>query len=197
VDGDVSNVATGSHAADTGTTRHILPSQLITAATLAFNRSSTSIPDLERDNNVPNSAPSRSSSFEADNLNILLSLLRLLVVQYQKQYIAIDSKRRMIPILDEEAMFVRLMCHMWETPMAHHQEQILISSYPLHSLWLCIIMRHIFTTDNRSITQHHKMLSMLMQQITHQHSGLILKDIITLRRYSNSCIQAIHSIMVL
>lgn len=68
VDGDISNVATGSHAADTGSTRHILPSQLITAATLAFNRSSTSIPDLERDNNVPNSAPSRSSSFEADNL---------------------------------------------------------------------------------------------------------------------------------
>lgn len=68
VDGDVSNIAKSSHAADTGTTMHILPSQLITAATLSFNRSSTSIPDLERDNNVPNSAPSRSSSFKADNL---------------------------------------------------------------------------------------------------------------------------------
>ena len=66
VDGDVSNVTTSSHAADTGTARHILPSQLITAATYAFNRSSNSIPDLERDNNAPNSTPSRSSSFEAD-----------------------------------------------------------------------------------------------------------------------------------
>lgn len=70
VDGNVSNVATSSHAA--GTTRHILPSQLITAATLAFNRSSTSIPDLERDNNLPNSASSRSSTFEADNLKYSL-----------------------------------------------------------------------------------------------------------------------------
>ncbi|KAL3822489.1 hypothetical protein ACHAXA_002507 [Cyclostephanos tholiformis] len=66
-EGDVINPVTSSNAAEVDLSRHMVPSQLISAATLTSDHSSPSTSDLDRDSG-PNSTPSRVASSEADTL---------------------------------------------------------------------------------------------------------------------------------
>ena len=65
VENDVFTSVASSFTADTGLARHMVPSQLISAATLSSDHSSPSISDLDRDDG-PSSTPSGATSFEAD-----------------------------------------------------------------------------------------------------------------------------------
>ena len=65
VENDVFTSVTSSFTADTGTARHMVPSQLISAATLSSDNSSPSISDLDRDDGPP-SAPQGAASYEVD-----------------------------------------------------------------------------------------------------------------------------------
>lgn len=67
LENDVFTSVTSSFTADIGLARHMVASQLISAATLSPDHSSPSISDLDRDDG-PSSTPSGATSYEADTL---------------------------------------------------------------------------------------------------------------------------------